>query len=254
MKKIKLTLQYNGADYLGWQRQKDFHPTVQETLEKELTSLYKYPITTIGSGRTDTGVHSLCHIVIFENLSSIDIPYEGVKLALNASLPRDIRVLLVEDAKDFHPLADISRREYRYLFTNNSVASAFQGLLIYNHRFELNIEQMQNIAKLFEGTHDFTDFHCKGSDTKTNIRTIFECSINECVMDFHGILPSHYYLKIVGDGFLKQMVRSIMGCLFKAGEGKLTSSEIALALKTPSGKMLAPVASPCGLYKYKVTV
>lgn len=252
MKKYKLKTSFNGASYLGWQSQKDFSPTVQDELEKALSIVFKEKTKTLGSGRTDTGVHSLEHLVLFE--AELDIPLTGLVKALNSHLPDSIRVLEAFDGEGFHPLADVKWREYRYLFTNNDLVLPHQAEIITNHRMPLDIEVMQRACQLFVGEHDFTDFHCKGSDTTSNIRIIKECEILSQEMDFHGILPSHYYLRIVGNGFLKQMVRSIMGVLFKAGEGKITEDEIIESLKSPTGNTIAPIAPPNGLFKYKLTL
>lgn len=252
MKKIKLTLQFRGTDFFGWQIQTKDQATVQGTLEDCLATIYKERVRTAGSGRTDAKVHSLDHHVIFS--PPFEIPREALVKGLNAHLPPGIRVISAENVSDdFHVTKDAKSREYRYLFSNYSDQNSFQNDLMTNVSYDLDIEQMRKALSTFVGTFDFQDFHTKGSDPKTTIRTIFEAELHFIETNTHGIFPDHYCIRVVGSGFLKQMMRLIVSCVWKVGRGKLTIEEIAASLQNPTGKHLAPVAPPEGLYKFKVT-
>lgn len=248
----KLELQFNGTRYLGWQIQKDFSPTVQGELNKACCEIFKNKdIHTVGSGRTDTGVHSLGHIVRLK--APFKIEERALLKGLNSLLPKDIRVLGVEHIqKDFSATSDATKKEYIYLFTNNSVQGAFQKDFITNYRFDLDIDLMKEACKLFVGDHDFKNFYCTGSEVNSTEREIFECELNFFDAQFHEILPSHYVFKISGNGFLKQMVRLIMGTLWEVGRGKLSIEELEKELCSPGKKKLGATAPPQGLYKSKV--
>lgn len=251
-KYYKLKLQFTGSKYLGWQIQKDFSPTVQGELNKACSEIFKnQSVHTIGSGRTDTGVHSLGHIVRLE--APFEIPDIALKKGLNSILPEDIRVTDVErTTKEFKPTNDALKKEYFYLFTNNESTSAFQTQFIPNYRHELNIEKMKEACKLFVGEHDFKNFYCTGSELNSTVREIYECSLDFHNLDFHEILPSHYIFKITGNGFLKQMVRLIVGTIWEVGRGKVTIEELALELQKPGEKKLGITAPAAGLFKNRV--
>ena len=249
MSKVKILFEFQGSNYFGWQKQKGEVKTVQREIERALEAIYKERVKTVGSGRTDAKVHSLHHHAVFT--APFEIPVESIVLGLNSHLPLDIRVVEATSVPDdFNITRDAKSREYRYLFTNNSVANAFQTNLVTNLSYDLNIDLMKQALKVFEGTHDFSDFHTKGSNPSSTIRTIFETELLSVETNTHGIFPDHYCVRIVGNGFLKQMVRLIVSSCWKVGQGKLSISEIERALKSPSGKHLAPVAPGVGLYKY----
>ena len=252
MKKVKLVLQFDGSDYFGWQIQAGDEPTVQGTLEKCLEVIYKQSVRTVGSGRTDAKVHSLDHHVIFS--PPFEIPLEALLKALNSHLPPSIRVLGTEFvSSELHITKDAKSREYRYLFTNNEEQNCFQSTLVSNISYHLDLEEMRKALAAFVGTFDFSDFHTKGSNPSTTVRTIFEADIEFIKTNTHGIFPDHYCIRIKGSGFLKQMVRLIVSCVWSVGRGKLTVAEISSALRDPRGKHLAAVAPSTGLYKFKVT-
>lgn len=246
---IYLTLEFNGANFLGWQIQKDFHPTVQESLNKALKKVYKEDITTVGSGRTDSGVHAKELIAVYT--PPFEINYPSIVKALNTHLPDTIRVKEAKYVKDsFRPTYDAVSREYRYYFSNKKDPSAFFVDQISNISYNLDEEAMKKACEVFIGKHDFLSFHCVGSNPNSTVREIFECSLHKEPEALGGILPSVYCLRVVGNGFLKQMVRLIMGSVWSVGRGKLLIQDIKRELEMPTGKHLAPVAPPNGLYKY----
>lgn len=249
---FRLKLQFKGSLFLGWQKQKDFKPTVQDTLERVCEKIFKSTeIRTVGSGRTDSGVHSLNHIVQLE--APFDIEPVNLTKALNSQLPLEIRVLeVIRSSKNFRPTSDAIKKEYIYLFSNLETPMALQSDFIVNNRFNLDFDAMKKACQLFVGSHDFKNFYCTGSDINSTIREIFECDLTLHEMNFHGILPNHYVFRIVGSGFLKQMVRLIVGTIWEVGRGKLTLEELALELKEPGDKKLGNTAPPNGLFKSKV--
>lgn len=251
MNKYKVVLEYDGHLYLGWQSQKDSSPTVQDKFNFALRRIYKEDVKTTGSGRTDSGVHCLEQHVSFD--APFAIPEEKLIRAINSNLPLNIRVKSVEivDHK-FRPTNDAISREYRYLFTNNRMQNAFHENYIANISFKLDFELMKEACKLFVGRHDFTDFQCVGSETASNVREIFSCELLEQKVDMHGIFTDHYYVKITGSGFLKQMVRLIVGTLWSVGQGKIPLSDLKSSLESPRGRHFAAVAPACGLYKISV--
>ena len=251
-KYYNLEIEFKGTRFLGWQIQKDFSPTVQGELNKACATIFKNDeIKTMGSGRTDSGVHSLGHIV--KLTAPFEIAFEALKRGLNSILPKDIRVLgVTESSKDFRPTNDALKKEYIYLFTNNNIESAHQPDFIANNRFHLDFDKMKQACELFIGLHDFVDFRCTGTDVSTTVREIYECDLVEHEMDFHGILPNHFVFRVVGNGFLKQMVRLMMGAVWNVGRGKTTLEELKSSLESPGGKRLGATAPANGLYKTKV--
>lgn len=247
----KLTLAYNGTYYKGWQSQTNSGPTIQDTLNLALVKIFKDDhITSLAAGRTDAGVSAL------EQIVKISVPFEieknGLLKAINTQLPADIRVMGCERVgTEFHPIRDAKKRVYRYYFNTHEVHHPLQVGLIYNYPYDLDFEMMHNACSLFIGTHDFLDFHCKGSEPSSTVRNIFTCEIISPKAD-ESYLPGYHYLEISGEGFLKQMVRCIMGSLLEVGRGKLTLEQINDRLKNPIDKTLSFVAPASGLIKYSV--
>lgn len=248
----KLKISFKGSRYLGWQIQKDFHPTVQGTLNKACIQIFKTKnIKTIGSGRTDTGVHSLGHIV--KLCAPIKIENSGLLKGLNSILPADIRVLEVRECEEsFMPTNHAKNKTYKYLFTTEKIQNPFHVDTIANCRFDLDFEKMKKACELFIGEHDFKDFECTGSDTTSTVRTIYDCRLFYQKVDMHGIVKGHWVIEVCGSGFLKQMVRLMVGTLWNIGRGKTTLDELKKSLKQPLGKRLGAVAPAGGLYKISV--
>jgi tRNA pseudouridine38-40 synthase len=248
-----LKIQYEGTQYLGWQSQKPIDPTIQDHIKKVLQEISKSTeVKTVAAGRTDTGVHALTQYVKVEMPLKID--FHALKRGMNSLLPKDIRVVEVSESKlEFRPTNDAQSKTYFYLFSNVDNPTPFQKHWIPNIDFKLDLAKMQSAAKLFEGEHDFTDFFTVGSEINSSVRTIFKCSLefNEKV-NFYEILPPHYRMVIKGNGFLKQMVRLIMGAIWEVGRGKLSLEELERSLTRPIGKRLSAVAPPEGLFKAEV--
>ena len=249
----KLELQFNGANYYGWQIQPG-KKTLQGELNRALAEIFKSDrIKSIGSGRTDTGVHSRCHIV------KVEVPFEIEKIALlkglNSILPKDILVKKVEGTeKEFMPTSDAKSKEYFYLFSNQDYPEVMLLNQLPNVTFNLDFDLMCKACKQFEGTYDFKSFMCTGSDPKTTVRTIYSCTIEKVnEPSFHALVPAHYKITVKGNGFLKQMIRLIVGAIWQAGQGKISSDQIRMELENPSGRKLGATAPAAGLYKAKVS-
>lgn len=251
----RLTLEYKGTHYLGWQIQAEgAGRTVQGELNKALAILSKSTeVRSLGSGRTDAGVHALGQVVKIE--MPLVIPCSNLVKALNANLPDDIRVLdAVESDHDFLPTNHAISKEYHYRFSTHDSSRAFQNDFIQNTSFELDHEKMQAACKILIGKHDFCNFFCEGTEVNSTVREIFECEIlkisGKGAWDF---LPDHYVFRVVGNGFLKQMVRLLMGTIWNIGRGKVSLGQFEAALDSTPCKRLGPVAPPHGLYLVKVT-
>lgn len=251
MTRTRVEIAFDGSDYFGWQIQTNTSETIQGKFNQALAKVYKQEVKSVGSGRTDAKVHAIKFYVVFD--APFVIEPNSLVRALNTNLPYDIRALRSDIvSSDFRPTNDAKAREYRYLFTNNDEASPFQQRYLSNIRYDLNFQAMQLACAEFVGKFDFASFQTTGSDIKTTERTIFECSLHEAQGDEHGIIPAHYYIKVVGSGFLKQMVRLMVGAIWEVGKGKLTPEDIRKALCDNPGNHIAAVAPAQGLYKYDI--
>ncbi len=237
---------------MGWQVQPDeAGVTVQGELNKALRVISKSErVKSMGAGRTDAGVHALGQVAKVE--IELKIAPENLLKALNVNLPNDIRIVSCElSNEDFFPTVHAKSKEYHYRFTCNRTFTAFQNDLIHNYPFELDIEKMREACKVLIGTHDFSNFYCEGTEVSHNIREIFECEILE-IPQGEWMLPPHYVFRIVGNGFLKQMVRLLVGAVWNIGRGKITLEDLRLALGPNKVQRLGPVAPPEGLYMVRV--
>lgn len=249
----KLTLQYKGSRYSGWQVQLGTNEiTVQGELNRALSVISKSEeVKSMGAGRTDAGVHALGQVA--KVTMSLSIPPENLVKALNVNLPDDIRVIEAEVVdENFHPTVHAKSKEYHYRFTSQRMFTAFQNDLIANYPFELDLEKMRTACNILVCEHDFTNFYCEGTDVSSHIRTIFSCDIVEISQGEWQMLPSHYIFRIKGNGFLKQMVRLLMGAVWNVGRGKISLEEFRSALSATKVQRLGPVAPPNGLYMVRV--
>lgn len=200
----------------------------------------------MGAGRTDAGVHALGQVA--KVTIPLDINPDNLVKALNVNLPDDIRVIAAELSTDaFVPTSHARSKEYQYRFTLQRGFTAFQNDLIVNHSFDLDVELMRKACNLLIGKHDFMNYYTEGTEVESTVREILECEIYE-VPQGQWMLPPHYVFRIVGTGFLKQMVRLLMGTLWNVGRGKVSLEEFAESLKVKKPKKLGAVAPPSGLY------
>lgn len=249
----KLILQYKGTQYLGWQVQPESAgKTVQGELNKALIIVSKSNnVKSLGAGRTDAGVHALGQVAKVS--IELEINPEHLVKAINGNLPEDIRVLSGEVSdEEFFPTVHATSKEYHYRFTTQRHPTALQNDFIANSGFELDLQKMREACEILKGKHDFTNFFCEGTDISSTIREIFDAEILEVPQAGFGMLPSHYVFRVVGSGFLKQMVRLLMGALWNIGRGKITLEEFRASLTSQKVKRLGPVAPPEGLYMVRV--
>ena len=242
MKNIKLTIEYDGKMYHGWQVQKNA-VTVQQKLSEAIYHLTKEHVNLIGSSRTDEGVHAYGQVANF--VTNSNIQGERFAHAINAFLPPDIVVVKSEDVPlDFHARYNTTGKRYRYIIYNRRIKSALWKDRAYHVRNEIDIDIMKEAAKYLVGTHDFSSFRASGSSTKTSIRTIHDISI-----DKKGDLIT---IDVSGDGFLYNMVRIIAGTLVEMGVGHIEPFKMEDIINAKDRKKAGKTAPPQGLYLMEV--
>jgi len=201
----KLTLQYYGENFYGWQIQPEREKTIQGQLELALERILKdKTFKTMGAGRTDAGVHALGQVCRVETNAKIDP--EGLRKGLNSHLPPEIRIKKLEHlVKDFHPTVDVISKEYFYLFSNAKEKTAFQNGRLANTSYELDIEMMKKACEKFVGKHDFKAFMCSGTPVKSTIREIYKCELtyHNDLSPLSSTFQPYYKFSVNGHGFLK---------------------------------------------------
>ena len=252
----RLQLQYQGTNYHGWQIQEECS-TIQGTLNQALKILAKSDnIHTLGAGRTDAGVHALGQVVRVQ--IPIFIPPLALQRGLNSLLPPAIQVTQVQMAEaKFHPIKDASSKEYLYLFiTDDQLLPPFWSPLVALAPRRLDFDKMQELAPLFLGEHDFVNFQTVGTQLLHTRRSIMQMEIiPHCPVALLPGLPLGVSaIRVVGNGFLKNMVRLITGALWKIGQGRVSRDQLLQALQggRPMPEKLGPVAPPQGLYLVQV--
>lgn len=249
----KITVQYKGTHFAGFQVQ-THHKTIQGEINCVLKTLSKSDdVKSVGSGRTDAGVHALAQVMRIE--IPVDIPVLGLIRGMNSLLPKDIRVTEASiSTNDFHPIYSAKSKEYNYVFTTSEIISPFAEELMTHFPFDLDIELMMKGCQIFCGEYDFINYQCTGTEIESTVRKILSCEIVrfESVGHWGNLASEYYVLKVVGNGFLKQMVRLLMGALVSLGKRKITLEDIKKSLKTPLNNRLGPTAPPQGLYLKEV--
>lgn len=243
----RLLVEYKGTAYLGWQVQPE-GKTVQGELNRALRTISKSEtVRTLGSGRTDSGVHALGQVV----KAAIELEINPVNLlrALNSHLPSDIRVKEVTlSDEDFMPTTQAKSKEYHYRFITGRNPNAFQGDFIASCPHEIDLDLVQKACDILVGEHDFVNYYCEGTDVSSTVRSIFRCGIRKTQAFENGVFPEHYLFFVEGSGFLKQMVRLLVGALWNVGRGKINLEEFEASLTSPKRERLGVVAPPEGLY------
>ena len=236
-KRVLLTIEYDGSAYCGWQRQLN-GPSVQQKVEEALFKVTGERIGITGASRTDAGVHALGQRAHFDMESSI--PPDKLPFALNAKLPRDIRVTAGREADArFHARFDAAGKEYGYLIYNRRHPSALLRDLSAHVSVKLDEGAMARACQHLPGTHDFAAFQAAGGTAKTTIRRIDSVSA--------GRQGDEIRLVIYGTAFLYNMVRIIAGTLIYVGQGRLPEDVFARAIETGDRLLLGPTAPPQGL-------
>jgi tRNA pseudouridine38-40 synthase len=222
-RRIRLTLSYDGTDFHGWQVQPGL-PTIQGALQEIVSQIDGAPVVVHGSGRTDAGVHAAAQVAAFS--ISNPIPVENLRRALNRLLPPSIRILRTEEADPaFHPRFDATAKTYEYRLHRGAVCSPFDWRYVHHHPYPLLLERMVEAAAVFSGEHDFTAFAAadeRDAAGGSKVRCIFES-----ILETRGDLLC---FRVRGSGFLKHMVRNLMGAVMEAGKGNLAAQEIRALL------------------------
>lgn len=237
MKRVKLVVAYDGTNYCGWQVQPNA-VTVEGILNKKLSEILKEDIKVIGASRTDSGVHALGNVAVFD--TEARIPAEKFSYALNQRLPEDIRIQRSEEVPlDFHPRYCKCAKEYEYRIYNAEFANPMERLYSYFIYRKLDIEKMKEAAAYLVGEHDFKSFCSTATQTETTVRTIF-------LIDIHreGKVIN---IKVQGNGFLYNMVRIIVGTLVQVGLGFRQPSHVGEMLVAKDRTVAGPTAPACGL-------
>lgn len=237
MKRIKLIVAYDGTNYCGWQTQIN-GITVEEVLNKTLSGLLKEDIRVIGASRTDSGVHALGNVAVFDTESKI--PGDKFSFALNQRLPEDIRIQeSCQVADDFHPRFCDTIKTYEYKILNRKFALPTERLYSAFVYYPLDVEKMQMAAAYLVGEHDFKSFCSSGSQVESTVRTIRDISVEK-----HGEMIS---IRVSGNGFLYNMVRIIVGTLMKIGLGVWEPERMEEILNACDRNAAGPKAEARGL-------
>lgn len=242
--RVKLVVAYDGTDYCGWQVQPN-GITVEEVLNRELSRLLKEEITVTGASRTDSGVHSLGNVAVFD--TDTRMPAEKISYAINQRLPEDI---VVQDScevpEDFHPRFAASQKTYEYKILNRKfpMPTLRRDTLFYCH--PLDEGRMRQGAQFIVGTHDFTSFSSVKAQTNTFVRTVYELTVERTEDDI-------IHIRITGNGFLYNMVRIIAGTLLLVGAGKLEPEDVGRILAAKDRGAAGPTAPAHGLTMIGIT-
>ncbi len=233
---VKLTIEYDGTRYHGWQRQANA-PTIQQALEEGIARLVGHAVTVYGSGRTDAGVHALGQVAHLRTSSGI--PAERLPHAINAQLPDDIAVLRAEDVPpDFHARYSAKRKTYRYSILCRPVRPAVGAAFLHWHRHPLDVAAMQRAAALFLGEHDFAAFESE-SEGQGSVRTILRSEWLQA-----GERLDYY---VAANGFLYNMVRAMVGTLLDIGSGRWPPEYVARLLASRDRALAGRTAPAKGL-------
>ncbi len=261
--KYAALVSYVGTRYCGWQKQKgsaaEGAPSIQETIDLCLRKMTQEPeAKVVGSGRTDSGVHAtgqVMHFVLRRKPWNPDILLKG----LNGLLPRDIQVLAVREIPiEFHAQKSAEKKQYSYYFQQGAASVPSQEPLSRWIRKRLDLAAMQDAVNRLVGEHDYKPFQARGAKVGTTVRRILEAEISELPLPFPGSTPvpsnpvTLVRVRLVGTGFLKQMVRGIAGTLLQVGEGRRPPSCMSEILATGDRNLVGPTAPARGLWLERV--
>lgn len=239
---ILVEISYNGSKYHGFQVQ-DNAITVEEVVQDAIERIIGRREDIIGCSRTDTGVHANSYF--FNMITENPISCERFLHALNAHLPYDIAVLSCKEVDlGFHARYHAKEKEYVYKILNSPIKNPFMHELLYQYKYDIDVEKLNRAAQGFVGTHDFNAFCTKDNKKRSTVRTIFEANVYK-----EGNIV---YFKVRGDGFLYNMVRIMAGTLIRVAQGKINEDEIPDIINSLNRKRAGVTAPACGLYLNKV--
>ena len=240
-KRVRLTVAYDGTNYHGWQIQNN-GITIESELNRCLSDLFGEAIGVIGASRTDSGVHALGNIAVFDTTSRM--PAEKVAYALNQRLPEDIRIQCSEEvAPDWHPRHCDSRKTYEYRIYRGQFPMPVKRLYSHFSYHNFDVSRMKEAAKYLEGEHDFKSFCQTGAQVESTVRRLYLAEVEEQGTDL--------VIRVCGNGFLYNMVRIIAGTLMEVGQGKRKPEEMLTILEAKDRKAAGPTAPAQGLMLIK---
>lgn len=232
-----MVVAYDGTNYCGWQVQPN-GITIEEVLNRSLSNLLGEKIEVMGASRTDSGVHSLGNVAVFD--TNTRMPADKIAFALNQRLPEDIVVQgSCEVPSDWHPRYQESTKTYEYRILNRTFRMPTRRLDTYFYHYLLDVEQMSEAASYLVGTHDFASFCAANAQVKSTVRTIYSCTAQK----ENDIIT----IRVTGNGFLYNMVRIIAGTLIEVGAGKRRPVEIKDILAAENRDAAGPTAPAQGL-------
>lgn len=243
MRNLLLTIEYDGSEYHGWQIQPNIK-TVQGTMEKELSKLFRMPVELNGTSRTDAGVHAFGQRASFSG--DFGIPTERILFAANNALPGSIRISKVSEVlEQFHARFDAKAKTYQYVIHNTQHRNVFDRNYCWYVGSTLDVSAMQKAASHFVGTHDFKCCQATGGPEKqSTVRTVMDLQVKQ--------QDEKIIIEITGDGFLYNMVRIIVGTLVQVGLGRIKPDGIEGILQSKDRSRAGPTAPPQGLYLVQV--
>jgi len=253
MRNIRLTIQYDGTDYSGWQVQQN-GTTIQGLIEKAIYSVTGEKNRILGAGRTDAGVHAFDQTAVFKTSSNLDT--EVLTNALNANLPFDIRIINMEEAPDdFHPRFNAKNKTYSYLISSTGPYSIFLQRYSWQMAWQLDCTSMNKAASHLIGKKDFSSFQASGCSAKHPVREIIQIEIEDLKsVGFMGFTLDAPLIKISikANAFLRHMARNIVGTLVEVGKEKLQPDDMIKILEFKDRDKAGPTAPACGLFLEKI--
>lgn len=242
MRNIKLTIEYDGKDFNGWQKQPN-KLNIQGTIERAIEEITGEQVELNASGRTDAGVHALAQVANFKTNSKL--PIEKIPLAINSRLKKSIIIKDAEEVDEkFHSRLACKQKTYRYVINNTYNGTAIYRNLECHIPIKLDIKKMQQAIQYFIGEHDFKAFKASGTSSKSSVRTIYDATVyteNDRV-----------FIELTGNGFLYNMVRIISGTLVDVGLGKIKPEDIIEIIKMGKREKAGKTMPAHGLYLVKV--
>jgi tRNA pseudouridine38-40 synthase len=240
--KIRVTLEYDGSNYSGWQMQAG-QDSIQARLEAVLERIFSQKIRVHGSGRTDAGVHALGQVAAFD--LPRQFPPADLKRAMNSLLPPDIAIIAAASVPDdFDPRRDARLRVYEYRVISRDRRSAFDFRYAWLVPAPLELAAMNAAARLFLGEHDFAAFRSLGSEEKTTLRRVF---VSEWTRD-----RDRFVYRVEASGFMRHMVRTMVATMVAAGRGKIAPAHVTALIEARERALVPASAPPCGLFLVEV--
>lgn len=242
MRNIKLTIEYDGKKFGGWQKQPS-KLNIQGEIEQAISEIVSESVELIASGRTDSGVHALGQVANFKTNSNI--PIEKMAIAINSKLKKSIVIKRAEEVpENFHARYNCKGKKYRYVINNSSQGTAIYRDLEYYIPQKLDIEKMKQAIKYFEGEHDFKGFRASGTSSKNSVRIIYKA---EVIKKDEKII-----IELTGNGFMYNMVRIIAGTLVDVGLGKILPEDIPDIILSKDREKAGKTLPGYGLYLVEV--